>query len=68
MSHRPLHHNKTVVLCVYMMTTYTSASADIEIKKKKTLCPRPQFDYINGVAILKSDVVGNENGAFAALS
>ena len=51
-----------------MMTTYTSASADIEIKKKKTLCPRPQFDYINGVAILKSDVVGNENGAFAALS
>ena len=22
LSHRPLHHNKTVVLCVYMMTTY----------------------------------------------
>ena len=43
MSHRPLHYNKTVVLCVYMMTTCTSASADIEIKKKKTLRSLPSL-------------------------
>ena len=69
MSHRPLHHNKTVLLCVYMMTTYTSASADIERKKEEEdALPPSLFDYINGVAILKSDVVGYENCAFAVLS
>ena len=35
MSHRTLHHNKTVVLYVYMMTIYTSARAAIERMKKK---------------------------------
>ena len=35
-SHRTLHHNKTVDLYVYMMTTYTSARAAIERKNKKT--------------------------------
>ena len=36
MSHRTLHQNKTVALYMYMMTTYTSASAAIERTKKKT--------------------------------
>ena len=34
MTHSTLHHNKTVVLYVYMMTTYTSARAGIERMKK----------------------------------
>jgi hypothetical protein len=51
------------------MTTYTSASADIERKKEEEdALPPSLFDYINGVAILKSDVVGYENCAFAVLS
>ena len=59
MSHRPLHRNKTVVLWVYMITTWTCARADIERKKEysEESVPPPQFAYINGVAILKSDVV-----------
>ena len=36
MSHIPLDHNTTVVLCVYLAATHTRASADIESWKKKT--------------------------------
>ena len=36
MSHRPLCHNATVVLCVYLMAKYTNACPDIETIKKKT--------------------------------
>jgi hypothetical protein len=52
-----------------MMTTYPSPSADIERKNKEDGRKRsPQFAEINCVAILKSDVARNENGAFAVLS
>ena len=69
MAHRPLYHNIAVVLRVYLMAKYASANADIQRNKKtKESAPPPQFAYINGVAILKSDVVRNENGAFAVLS
>ena len=52
------------------MAKYASANADIERNKKtKESAPPPaQFSYINGVAILRSDVVRNENGAFTVLS
>ena len=36
MSHRPLYHNTTVVICVNVIAKYASVSADIERKKKKT--------------------------------
>ena len=36
--------------------------------RRRKKAPPAQFTYINGVAILKSDVVRNENGAFAVLS
>ena len=35
MSHRPLYQNTTVVLCVYHIIKYASASADIEKQEKK---------------------------------
>ena len=37
-SHRPLHHNKTIVLCVYMMTTYTSSSLEYWRKRSPPVC------------------------------
>ena len=36
--------------------------------RRRKKAPPAQFTYINGVAILKSDVVRNENGAFAVFS
>ena len=69
MLHRPLCHNTTVVLYVYLIAKYASASADIERKKKKVEeRGPPQFALINGVAILESDVARHINGASAVLS
>ena len=67
-SHKPLYHNIAVVLYVYLMEKYASANADIERNKKTKESAPAQSAYIDGVAILKSDVVRNENGAFAVLS
>ena len=66
MSHRPLYHNATVVLCVCLNAKYANASSDIETKKKRAeesgppvrLCPvhtRPRQD-VNRKKFAHSDV------------
>ena len=65
MSHRPLYHNTTYCK-LYLIAKYVKQEQTLKERRRRWKKAPPSPVY--GVAILKSDVARNENGACAVLS